>query len=327
MTPLGDPTRKLRILVAAPTYRRNEMLDGLLKSLFEVALPENADVNFVVIDNDRAGTARPVVAKWQPLFPDRLDFEIEGAPGVTHVRNRALQLAGDADLLVFIDDDEFAHPEWLAALVRRYRETGAAAVFGPVQSVYPDDAQQWMKDWGVHGTQITEDRDQTKPGATCNCLIDMNIVRKEGLQFDPRMSLTGAEDTLFFTRLLDRGLRLTQAKDALVYEHVPADRARVKWLLRRWYRTGLTDAMIAGRHMTPASARLKSGIDGLIRIVVGSLLTAITACVTLGQNKRAMMARAYTVSRGLGMMSFALGHSYEEYGRKKASAESIARTD
>lgn len=319
MIPPGDTSRNLQILVAAPTYRRNEMLDGLLKSLSALTLPKNADVHFVIIDNDRAGNARPVVEKWQQAFPAPLSYELEEAPGVTHVRNRALQLAGEADLLAFIDDDEFAHPDWLAALVRRYRETGAASVFGPVQSVYPQSAPQWMKDWGVHGTPITEDHDQTKPGATCNCLIDMTVVRREALRFDPRMSLTGAEDTLFFTQLLDRSHRLTQAKDALVYEHVPEDRARVNWLLRRWYRTGLTDAMIAGRHLNPAMARVKSGVNGVIRVVAGSVLTALAAMITLGQNKRAILARAYTVSRGLGMISFALGKSYEEYGRKKVA--------
>lgn len=320
MDPLGDSQRKLNILVATPTYRRNEMLGVLLKSLSELTLPENASVSFVIIDNDGAGPARSVVAHWQSRFPVPLSYEIESAPGVTHVRNRALRLAGDADLLAFIDDDEFAHPDWLAALVRRYRETGAAAVFGPVKSVYPEAAPQWMKDWGVHGTPITEDVDQSKPGATCNCLIDMAIVRRENMQFDPRMSLTGAEDTLFFTELLDRGLRLTQAKDALVYEHVPDERAQANWLLRRWYRTGLTDAMISGRHMKPGAARLKSGVNGVIRVVLGSLLTLLVAVATLGQNKRAILARAYTVSRGMGMISFALGERYEEYGRRDQPA-------
>lgn len=320
MTPPGDHARALQILVAAPTYRRNGMLDGLLKSLSALVLPEGAEVRFVIIDNDSGGHARPVVERWQGAFPAPLAYEIEAAPGVTHVRNRALALAAEADLLAFIDDDEFAHPDWLAALVRRYRQTGAAGVFGPVQSVYPETAPKWMKDWGVHGTPVSEDRDQTKPGATCNCLIDMAVVRKEGLGFDPRMSLTGAEDTLFFTQLLDRGYRFTQAKDALVYEHVPEERARVGWLLRRWYRTGLTDAMIAGRHMGANAARVKGALNGLVRVTVGGVLTALTAIVTLGLNKRAMMARAYTVSRGLGMISFALGKRYEEYGRKKAAA-------
>lgn len=316
---LADETQRLQILVAVPTYNRNEMLDGLLESLSKLDLPETAHVSFAIIDNNPSGFARPVVEKWQAIFSAPLMYYIEARPGVTHVRNRALELASDRDALVFIDDDEFAAPGWLSALTARYLETRAAAVFGPVQSVYPESAPGWIKAWGVHGTDVSEDVETLKPGATCNCFIDMHQVRQAGLTFDPRMSLTGAEDTLFFTELLARGARMVLAKDALVYEHVPESRATVSWLMRRWYRTGLTDALIAGRHMKPWMSRLRAGIHGVIRVSIGGLLTALTTIFTLGINRRAIMERVYTVSRGLGMMSFALGKTYEEYGRKKSA--------
>lgn len=319
MTFSGGTPRVLQVLVAAPTYKRNDMLDGLLRSLAALDMPLEANVSFVIIDNDREGGARPIVEKWQQVFAAPLAYELEDAPGVTHVRNRALRLAEAADVLVFIDDDEFARKDWLVALVKRYRETGAAGVFGPVQPVYPEEAPGWLKEWAVHGTPITEDADQEKPGATCNCLIDMGAVRKEGLGFDPKMSLTGAEDTLFFTQLLDRGYRLVQAKDAQVYEHIPADRATEKWLMRRWYRTGLTDALIAGRNMRPAAARLRGGVHGAIRLLAGGVLAGGATFLTLGMHRRAILSRAYTASRGLGMISFALGKSYEEYGREKTA--------
>lgn len=304
-----------RVLVAAPTYKRNDLLDGLLRSLSGLVLPAEADVHFVVIDNDRTQGARPVVEKWRASFPRPLGYEAEAAPGVTHVRNRALDLAAEFDLLAFIDDDEFAHPDWLAALLRRHAETGAAGVFGPVDPVYPDAAPAWLKDWAVHGTKVVSDGDQLKPGATCNCLIDMNAVRQEGLRFDSRMSLSGAEDTLFFTELLDRGHRLTQAGAAQVYEHIPEDRVATGWLLRRWYRTGLTDALIAGRNLPSWLSRLRALAHGIVRVAAGALLVALAALLSFGRNQRAILSRAYTVSRGLGMISYALGGRYEEYGK------------
>lgn len=315
MSTSSDRAPRRRVLVAAPTYKRNDLLDGLLKSLSELTLPEDTDTRFVIIDNDPAEGARPVVEKWQAAFPAPLAYEPETAPGVTHVRNRALDLAAGFDLLAFIDDDEFAHPGWLAALLRRQSETGAAGVFGPVDPVYPEAAPGWLKAWAVHGTKITEDTDQTKPGATCNCLIDMNAVRAEGLRFDSRMSLTGAEDTLFFTELLDRGHRLTRAKAAQVYEHIPEERVATGWLLRRWYRTGLTDALIAGRKLPPALSRLRAGVHGVVRVLAGALMVAFAALASFGRNQRAILGRAYTVSRGLGMISYALGGQYEEYGK------------
>ena len=304
------------VLVAAPTYKRNDLLDGLLRSLNELAIPDGVEVKFVIIDNDPEGGAGPVVSRWQPAFGDQLSYVVETAPGVTYVRNRALELAGDFDLLAFIDDDEYAAPDWLAALLARYEATRAAAVFGPVESVYPDTAPEWMRRWGVHGTQILVDEDQTKPGATCNCLIDMHVVRELGLTFETRMSLIGAEDTLFFTRLLDAGYRLTRAKDAQVFEHIPESRATPRWLLRRWYRTGLTDALIAGRDMPPMKARIRGFVHGVVRVAAGSVLVAVTALVTFGRSPRAILSRCYTVCRGAGMISFASGNLYEEYGRK-----------
>ncbi|MEZ5998288.1 MAG: glycosyltransferase family 2 protein [Hyphomonas sp.] len=303
-----------RVMVAAPTYKRNDLLDGLLESLNALNIPADTDVIFVIIDNDGDEGARPVVEKWQSRFVAPLQYQTEKEPGVTHVRNRALDLAAGQDLLAFIDDDEFADPDWLAALIARYEATHAAAVFGPVDPVYPDSAPGWMRDWAVHGTHISADEDQAKPGATCNCLIDLGVVRETGLCFETRMSLTGGEDTLFFTRLLDAGYRLTRASKAKVFEHIPESRATPNWLMRRWYRTGMTDALIAGRDMSPAAARLRGLVHGLVRVAIGSAAVAVVAIATLG-NPRQVLARCYTVCRGAGMVTFAFGRQYEEYGR------------
>lgn len=317
MDSAGDVLPELEILVAAPTYRRPELLEVLLGSLSRLTLPAAARTRFVIIDNDPEASARPIVSRWQETFGPALTYAHEAAPGVTHVRNHALCLAEDADLLAFIDDDEFADTEWLARLVERYRASRAAAIFGPVTPVYSPGTPEWMRRWAVHARPVTADADLSRPGATCNCLIDMAVVRKEGLSFDPRMTLTGGEDTLFFTLMLDRGHRLAQAKAALVFEHIPPERATPAWLLRRWYRIGLTDAIIAGRYLDPVQARLRGALNGLVRVGAGTVLTAMSAVLTLGLNRRAVTARSYTLMRGLGMLAFAMGATFEEYGRKK----------
>ncbi len=313
-----DQAAGLRILVAAPTYRRPQLLATLLESLSRLVIPEAAEVSFVIIDNDPEAGARRVVSQWQPVFALPLAYAHEPRPGVSHVRNHALALAADMDLIAFIDDDEFADAGWLSHLVRRYRETRAAAVFGPVTPVYDAAAPDWIRRWGVHGRPVKADADLARPGATCNCLIDMGVVRKEHLTFDPKMTRTGGEDTLFFTRLLDRGQRLTQAKDAMVYEHIPAERATPAWLRLRWYRTGLTDAVIAGRHLSPARARLRGALQGGLRLAAGGALTGLVFLLTLGLNRREITARSYTFWRGAGMLAFAFGRTYEAYGQTPA---------
>lgn len=310
-----NQSQRRKVLIAVPTYRRNEMLAQLLDSINKLTPPENADVSVVVIDNDKSSAARPVVEQWATTFSVPLSYEIETAPGVTHVRNHALKLAADFDLLAFIDDDEFAAPEWLAGLVKRYEETNAAAVFGPVWPIYEDAAPQWMREWNVHAIKITETADRTEPGGSGNSLIDMHVVRELNISFDPRLSKTGGEDTMFFLLMRDHGHRLTQTKDASVFEHVPRERAQIGWLLRRWYRIGVTDGLIAGRHTSMPVARLKAGMNGAARTVAGSLLVVAMSIATLGRNKRAILRPCYTLCRGLGMITFACGGNYEEYGK------------
>ena len=311
-------TTSPRVLIAIATYKRAELLDGLLTSLGQLSF-QNASpqLEIAVIDNDPKESARSTVDHHAGKLFWPLHYRTESRPGVTFVRNQALDLANGFDFLAFIDDDEFATPYWLDSLLERQKETGAAAVFGPVHPVYGDAPSGWIRDWGVHGRYMEKDTAQTKPGATCNCLIDMDVVRKEALTFDPKMSLTGAEDTLFFTILLDRGYAFQRASNALVHEHIPDDRAQPAWLLRRWYRTGITDAIISGRNSNAMLNRFKAMFGGLLRIGVGGALAALTSIAKFGWKNPTTMNRLYTVCRGAGMVSYAMGGQYEEYGRKK----------
>ena len=306
-----------RVLIAIATYKRIDLLDGLLTSLAQLSFQSSSpQLEIAVIDNDPSHSARETVERHSSLLIWPLHYRTESRPGVTFVRNQALEIASNFDFLAFIDDDEFATSNWLDNLLIRQQDTGAAAVFGPVHPVYGEAPADWIRDWGIHGRYIEKDEPQSKPGATCNCLIDMDVVRKEGLIFDPKMSLTGAEDTLFFSILLDRGYAFERASNALVHEHIPDDRAQPAWLLRRWYRTGITDAIIAGRNSGSTINRIKALIGGIIRMGAGGALVALMSVLKLGWKNPSVMNRLYTVCRGAGMFSYALGGQYEEYGRK-----------
>ena len=319
MTADAKPSSSPTLIVAVATYKRVSLLDNLLESLTHLTFTRNskANVSIAIIDNDPDKSAEACVRKWIEDYPFHLEYFHEERPGVTHVRNRALDIAQGSDFLAFVDDDEFVTPEWLDILLSQIQTEEAAAVFGPVHPVYTQQAPDWISKWGVHGTYIDTNGLQKKPGATCNCLIDMSVVMKEAMKFDPKMSLTGGEDTLFFSQLQDKGYTLAQSSDAVVHEHIPDQRATVIWLLKRWYRTGITDALIGGRNSPSLITRTKALFGGIARIGIGGLLAGVTGLVTVGQNPVAVMKRLYTVSRGAGMVAFAFGHQYEEYGRKK----------
>lgn len=305
------------LVICVPTYRRNAELAELIDALQAQALPpaESVQVRLIIIDNNPGGDAAPVIeAAVAKAFP--IAYLHETRAGVTHVRNRALDATAEDDLLVFIDDDELPADGWLAELYRRYEESGAAVVFGSVEARYESVAPDWMVSGGFHDKKVLSDGPRTLPGATDNCLIDLASVRRHGLAFDPALTLIGGEDTLFFDALLRRGEVFADAAGAVTYERIPTDRATLSWLIKRWRRTGLTDArMIAGHRGGGRLATWRAGLDGLIRIGVGGPLAGLS-WLAGGMKTTTPMARfLYTYQRGLGMIDFVARRDINEYGR------------
>jgi len=78
-------------------------------------------------------------------------------------------------------------------------------------------------------------------GATGNCVLRravLDLAGADGGPFDPRLGRTGGEDAFLFDVLRRRGARLIFLREAWAQEHVPAERLRLTWLIRRAYRTG-----------------------------------------------------------------------------------------
>lgn len=304
------------LAICVPTYQRNRELGELLSALQSQEAPDEIDVSILVIDNNPGGEAACVVEEARTeAFRYPLRYLHETAPGVTYVRNRALKACAVTDYLAFIDDDELPAPGWIAALWQRHRESGAAVVFGDVIARYEGAPPDWIVEGDFHSKRVWRDGPRDKPGATDNCLIEMAVVRRHGLRFDPALSLIGGEDTLFFDALLLAGERFADAAGAVTYERVPEGRARLDWLMRRWRRTGLTDAMMIARRRAGTGASARAGLDGLVRILAGSGLAGLAWLAGSGRMSAGVARRLYTLQRGLGMIDFACGRQVQEYSR------------
>ena len=314
------------LAICIPTYQRNQELGELLDALQRQALPARGiGVRILVIDNNPDGRALDVVDSWtgeNVMYPIGYVHEIE--PGVAHVRNRALAETRGDDFLVFIDDDELPAENWLAELCRRRAETHAAAVFGTVEALYGGNPPpDWMREGDFHSKPVFENGTREKPGGTDNCLIDLATVRRHDLKFDTRLSLVGGEDTLFFDALLRRGETLANAAGAKTFERIPENRATLGWLMKRWRRTGMTDAlMIAGRRGGGPATRLRAGLEGVVRILAGGGLAGLAWLLAGGRMSAGVGRRLYTLQRGFGMVDFAMGRLVLEYERPAAGAVS-----
>jgi glycosyltransferase involved in cell wall biosynthesis len=166
----------------------------------------------------------------------------EAAAGIPHARNRAVReaLATNVDALAFVDDDEVPRPTWLAALVEVLRSSNADVVTGPVDPIVPRDTKPWI---AAHPFMR---RNRTFAGGTVmkdaytnNVIVVRGVLERPDFRFDERMTTTGGSDTELFRRLARDGVRIAWADEAVVDEPLPAERATVRWILRRSWRLGV----------------------------------------------------------------------------------------
>ena len=100
------------VSVCIATFRRPSGLARLLDSLAKLKLPEGVTVEIVVVDNDPAASAAPILAGWRAT-PHVLRAFGEPRANVSHARNRGVA-ESRGRWLAFIDDDEVADENWIA---------------------------------------------------------------------------------------------------------------------------------------------------------------------------------------------------------------------
>ncbi|VEG29656.1 mycofactocin system glycosyltransferase [Actinomyces howellii] len=306
-----------RLTVAVLTFRRNAYLAELLPALIEQARScrgvQRARV--LVVDNDPdAGAAGTVEAARPAQAPDTLLGVHEPEPGIVAGRNRALEECAEEDLLVFIDDDEIPGDGWLDALVEAWGAGGCAAVTGPTPPSFETDPDPWVSASGAFDSWQAQDGAVVWSADTGNLLLDLAVVRRLRLRFDPRYGLTGGEDSLFTRQLTRAGGVIRFACGAVVTKRVPPGRANRRWVLERAYRSGSSWARVridtaCGRRLPlrlayAAKGAAKAGVDGLRAVVA-------TARGDVG----ARALHEVSSRGGMGMVVGAFDVRVREYGR------------
>src|SRR3546814_2145454 len=101
-------------------------------------------------------------------------------------------------------------------LLAAQRRSGATAVLGAVQPVFPAGTPDWLIAGRFFETHSFADGAEIDDAHTANVLLDLKRLAALGLRFDHRYALTGGEDTMLFRDLRDAGGRIVYAADAVV---------------------------------------------------------------------------------------------------------------
>ena len=226
------------------TFRRASLRDTL-QSLAAQNLPAGLAMRVIVTDNDETPSAKPLFDAAVAEFGLRALYVHAPARNISIARNACLDTCA-APLAAFIDDDETAAPDWIAALLRAWSVSGAHVILGRVQALY-EPAPAWAARADLHSVKPPRRADGSiATGYTCNTLIDRASLAcvLQNVRFDPAFGRSGGEDTIFFHHLHKRGAVLHYCENAIVYEKVPPERARLRWLLTRAFRSGQSHARI-----------------------------------------------------------------------------------
>lgn len=308
------PSRTPVVVVAMATFRRPEDLARILPELVSQVENLTFEARVVVVDNDPAGSAREAVGGW---LHRGVQYVHEPIPGIAAARNRALDEAADADVLVFVDDDELPLAGWLDALVTSWLTWQCAAVAGPVITQFVGPADEWVRACGVFDTAPRDTGSVVAGAASNNLLLDLAQLRAHGLRFDDAFGISGGSDTRLIHQLIKQGGVVRWCAEAEVLDFIPASRSTREWALRRTFRTGNAWSRVAldladtprrqfqQRLELTWRAALRAG-RGLVRVTRGRWTTDVRLRA-LGEVDAASAA---------GVVSGAWGYVFSEYRRQ-----------
>jgi len=268
-------TKTKSVTVAICTRNRAPSLERAVRSVVEELARSRwaSDPQFclLVVDNGSTDGTAECVRRLQQSEP-RLRYVLEPTAGIAVARNRALA-ALETEVVVFIDDDETVCPGFIEAHMDTYeQQPGCVAVGGAMDLYFDTGAPRWVSPalMGLYSSypvsegtcRPLEPRENPPFGGNLSLLA---AAAHECGGFDPAFgrvdtSLVGGEETVLLEALRSAGNEIWLTGAARIRHHVPAERARLAWVLRRSIGQGRTEQRIAADHaLGPIVLRLLFG--------------------------------------------------------------------
>lgn len=221
------------ISVCVCTYRRNRLLENLLRTLSQQITAGLFSVSIVVVDNDEQGSAEETVVDVEKRFGTGIIYAIETELSISAARNHTLQLA-TGNYVAFIDDDEFAPVDWLLTMYCAIQTFDVDGALGPVIPFFEQHPPPWLIKSGLCERPVIRTGtllhwNDTRTG---NALVKRDVFDKNNLCFDLKCRTSGS-DKEFFREAMDLGFRFVAVEDAPVYEILPLERQTKRYYIRR----------------------------------------------------------------------------------------------
>ena len=223
--------------ICIATYKRPELLKKLLEGLSNQVIPEDIEVEIIVVDNDSSGSAKNIVEQVVSALSMKIKYFIQPEKNISLTRNLAVENS-NGELILFIDDDEIADKNWVKCLIQCVQKYNADGAFGTVKSYFDNDIPKWLRKSFIYNRKSFKSGTVANYTRTGNCIVKSSILRKISGPFDPGYGISGGGDTNLFGKLKKRGAKFVNCNEAITYEYVPRERTTIKWQIKRALRIG-----------------------------------------------------------------------------------------
>jgi len=308
-TAIGGAPPRTSVAVCVLTYKRPQGLGRLLDTLAELDLDATIDARLVVVDNDAEGSGEATVAAHRHRLPFPVTYVREPARSISLARNRAVEVAGDAEFVVFVDDDEWPERDWLVNLVDSQRRTGADVVTAHVIPVFDSTPPDWVLAGRFFERPRHGHNERIRYATTSNVLIRRSALALVEGPFDEAFGLSGGSDTHLFAQLREAGCSLVWCDTAPVREAIPDSRVSARWILRREYRRGQTLSLsLRARGASPQQMVRRVG-NGMWNVAAGVVATVLG----LRHGRVGVLRGLHRINFGAGMLTGLAGLRHLEY--------------
>ena len=254
-----DVTEYRSFSVVICTHNRADLLGHSIASIFEQRYPRE-HIELIVVDNASTDETQEVVDALAPVSPVRFVAEVEPELGLSHARNRGIELAGH-EYVAFLDDDAITGPHWLRWFNRVINEERALVVGGRVEKAFPEgfEEPEWFRFQYLRHHFGVKYSDRGRPEPTIqikqplylsggNTAYARRLFEHFG-GFDPALGrkgkgLLGAEETYLHMLMQRHGVPMYYSDGAYIEHFVDGWRVTKRHLLKKSYWSGVSQALV-----------------------------------------------------------------------------------
>lgn len=269
-----------RITVVICTFNRFELLPDAIASIELQDFPADS-YELLIVDNsdDLAAQAR---------FRDGLEiicnhrYLTEGQPGLSRARNIGANAAA-SEIVVFIDDDAKAAPDWLTHITETFsRHERAGITGGPVRPIWTVPRPPWLSPSLEPYLTILDrgaDIRVLPPNewlAGTNIAFRTQLLKEAGLFPENlgrvRQLLLSNEELFVSDKIRELGYDVLYNPEVIVDHRVHAERATHSWLRRRVFWQAISDLFTLSTVKTTQAdpdADIHRVLDYLTRLAPG----------------------------------------------------------